>query len=60
MPGWLQWWAEVQPVSVTVNAVRDIVLGQPSGGNVIKCLAWCVALLLFFVPVAVRRYRKSV
>jgi ABC-2 type transport system permease protein/oleandomycin transport system permease protein len=60
MPGWLQWWAKNQPVSVTVNAVRSISLGQPAGDDVVKCLAWCVVLLLVFVPVAVRRYRSSV
>ncbi len=60
MPGWLQWWAENQPVSVTANAVRNIVLGQPSGDDVIKCLVWCVVLLAVFVPLSVRRYRKIV
>jgi ABC-2 type transport system permease protein/oleandomycin transport system permease protein len=60
MPGWLQGWAEYQPVSVTANAVRGIVLGQDAGGDVLKCLAWCVVLLALFVPVAVRRYRTTV
>ena len=60
MPGWLRWWAENQPVSVTANAVRSIVLGESAGGDVIRCLAWCVVLLALFVPLAVRRYRKTV
>ncbi|MGH2727137.1 MAG: ABC transporter permease, partial [Actinomycetota bacterium] len=60
MPGWLQWWAQNQPVSVTANAVRSIVLGQPAGDDVLKCLAWCVVLLAIFVPFSVSRYRKIV
>ena len=59
MPGWMQWWAQNQPVSVTANAVRAIVLGQPAGDDIIKCLAWCVVLLVLFVPFAVSRYRKT-
>ena len=60
MPGWLQWWAENQPVSVTANAARAITLGQPAGSHILKCLAWSVVLLGLFVPIAVRRYRKTV
>ena len=59
MPGWLQWWAKVQPVSVTANAARDLVLGRPAADEVVKCLLWCVALLVVFAPIAVRRYRKA-
>jgi ABC-2 type transport system permease protein/oleandomycin transport system permease protein len=58
MPGWLQWWAKTQPVSVTANTVRSIVLGQPAGDDLVKFLAWCVVLLVVFVPIAVRRYRR--
>ena len=60
MPGWLQWWAENQPVSVTANAARALTLGQPAGDDIIKCLVWSVVLLGVFVPFAVRRYRKTV
>jgi ABC transporter DrrB family efflux protein len=60
MPGWLQWWAKNQPVSVTANAVRDLMLGGDTASDVLKCVAWCVVLLLLFVPFAVRRYRKAV
>jgi len=62
MPGWLQPWAENQPVSVTANAVRYLVLGEAGGdaSDVWQALAWCVAILLVFAPIAVRRYRRAV
>lgn len=60
MPGWLQPFAENQPVSVTVSAVRSLVLGGPTAGNVIQALLWCAGILAIFAPLAVRRYRKAV
>jgi len=59
MPGWLQAWAKFQPVSVTTTAARKLVLGQPAGADVAKALLWFVVLLVVFVPIAVRRYRKA-
>jgi ABC transporter DrrB family efflux protein len=60
MPGWLQVWAEHQPVSVTASAVRALVLGGPTASLVWQSLAWCAAILLVFAPLAVRRYRRAV
>jgi ABC-2 type transport system permease protein/oleandomycin transport system permease protein len=62
MPGWLQPWAEHQPVSVTANAVRYLVTGEAGGdaADVWQALAWCVGILVVFAPIAVRRYRRAV
>ena len=62
MPGWLQPWAEYQPVSVTANAVRYLVTGEAGGdaADVWQALAWCVGILVVFAPIAVRRYRRAV
>lgn len=60
MPGWLQVFAEHQPVSVTASAVRALVLGGPTTSYVLQSLAWCAAILLVFVPLAVARFRKAV
>jgi ABC transporter DrrB family efflux protein len=60
MPGWLQAFAEHQPVSVTASAVRGLVLGGPTASYFFQSLAWSVAILLVFVPIAVRRYRATV
>ncbi|MGH9157842.1 MAG: ABC transporter permease [Acidimicrobiales bacterium] len=59
MPGWLQVFAEHQPVSATVAAARALVLGGPTTRPVLKALAWVVAILAVFGPVAVHRYRRA-
>ncbi len=60
MPGWLQPFAEHQPVSVTAEAVRALVIGGPTASLVLQSLAWDVGILLVFAPVAVWRYRQDV
>jgi ABC transporter DrrB family efflux protein len=58
MPGWLQSFANVQPVSVTIDAIR----GMMDGGQVQHWLwqsgAWIIGILVVVVPLAVRQYRK--
>lgn len=60
MPGWLQPWANHQPVSVTVKAVRDLTLGLPARGDLIQSLAWFAGILIVFAPISVRLYRRAV
>ena len=60
MPGWLQPFARYQPVSVTASAVRALMIGGPTASFVLQSLAWCAGILLVFVPLGVRRYRRSV
>jgi ABC-2 type transport system permease protein len=60
MPDWLQPFAEHQPVSVTASAARALTLGTPATSYVLQSLAWVAGILLVFVPIAVRRYRRAV
>ncbi len=60
MPGWLQVFAEHQPVTYTINAVRDLVLGGPTAVDFWAATGWAAGMLLVFVPLSVSRYRKSV
>ena len=59
MPGWLQAYNRVQPVSVTVAAVRGLTLGSASPGQILGALAWAVGFVAFFAPLAVRVYRRA-
>jgi ABC-2 type transport system permease protein/oleandomycin transport system permease protein len=59
MPGWLQPFAENQPLSVVVSASRDLVLGGPTATHVLQALAWCAAILAVAAPFAVRHYRRA-
>ena len=60
MPGWLQVFAEHQPVSVTVDAVRALTLGGPTSDSVLQSLAWIAGILIVFATLAVRLYRRTV
>ncbi len=58
MPGWLRPFAEHQPVSLIINAVRGLVLNQPDASTIWQALAWCVGLLVIFIPTAVWAYGR--
>ena len=59
MPGWLQAFADYQPVSVTASAVRALVLGGPTTSYVLQSLAWIAGIIILSAPIAVRRYRRA-
>ena len=58
MPGWLQAFAKISPVTVTVDALRAFSLGGPVATPLWKSLAWIGAILAVFAPLAVYRYRR--
>lgn len=60
MPGWLQSWAKVNPVSHLSTAVRGLLTGTPLGSSVWWSLAWTVALTVVFAPLAIWAYRRKV
>ncbi|MGY4771254.1 ABC transporter permease [Kribbella sp. CWNU-51] len=59
MPGWLQAFAKVNVVTVTVDALRALVLGGPTAEHVWQALAWIAGLLVIAIPAAVLRYRRA-
>ena len=58
MPSWLRAFAERQPITQVVDAVRGFLLDEPVGSAGWQALAWCVGILLVFVPLAVSLYRR--
>jgi ABC-2 type transport system permease protein len=60
MPSWLQGWANHQPVSVVIAAVRALTLGGDAGSHVLSALAWCIGIVVVAAPFAVRLYRRAV
>lgn len=67
MPGWLQAFAEHQPVSVVANTVRGLVFGGqvlPPGQTIESLLfrsaLWIIVILAVFVPIGIRLYRRAV
>jgi|SoiMethySBSTD1v2_1073268.scaffolds.fasta_scaffold491048_2 ABC-2 type transport system permease protein len=59
MPGWLQAFANHQPVTQTANAIRALSQGGDVGGPLTRSLLWLAAILAVFVPLAVARYRRG-
>ncbi len=59
MPEALQTFADVNPFTVVVNAMRHLWLDTPAGNSVWGALAWSVGLLAVFAPLAVRTYRRA-
>ncbi len=58
MPNWLRVFAEHQPVSLIVNAVRGLLLNQPDASTILQALAWCGGILVVFIPLAVWAYGR--
>jgi oleandomycin transport system permease protein len=60
MPGWLQAWVKVNPVSILADAVRGLLNGGGSGTPVTQSLIWAAILLVVFAPVSVWAFRRRV
>jgi oleandomycin transport system permease protein len=58
MPGWLQAFVKVNPISHLVAAVRGLMLGGAIADPVLWSLGWMAGLLVVFVPLALRAYRR--
>ena len=59
MPGWLQAFAKVQPITRTANTVRALTQGGPVADNLLWSVAWSVGIVAVFAPLAVYRYRRG-
>jgi ABC transporter DrrB family efflux protein len=67
MPSWLRVFAEHQPLTYMVDAVRALtlgphaqaLLGHPSSYFVSRSLLWALAIIAVALPVAVVKYRRG-
>ncbi len=57
MPDGLKQFAEVNPITTVVDAVRHLWLSTPAHSDVWMSFVWCGILIAIFAPLAVRRYR---
>ena len=58
MPAALEWFAEINPFTIVVDAMRTLWLDVP-GGSVWGAVAWSLAIIAVFAPLAVARYRTA-
>jgi ABC transporter DrrB family efflux protein len=60
MPGVVQAFADINPVTLAVDAVRALMIGHGDVlGPGLGTLVWLVGLLLVFVPLSVRAFRRA-
>jgi ABC-2 type transport system permease protein len=58
MPAPVQAFAEHQPVTSIVNAIRDLLTRQPVGSDIWVALAWCSGILVVAYGIAMSLYRR--
>jgi oleandomycin transport system permease protein len=58
LPGWLQAFVKVNPISHLVGAVRGLMIGGPVATHLMWTFVWMAVLLVVFMPLAVRAYRR--
>jgi len=58
MPGPVRAFAENQPVTAIVEAIRALLSGQPVGSDIWIALAWCVGIMLVAYIFAMQVYKK--
>lgn len=59
MPGWLQAFANNQPVTTVIDEMRSLALGGPLALHAWQSVVWLACIAAVFVPLAVRAYRKA-
>lgn len=45
LPGWLAWFAEHQPITPIIEAIRSLLMGTPMGDSAWWALGWCVLVI---------------
>jgi oleandomycin transport system permease protein len=60
LPGWLQAWVHVNPVTHLVEATRGLMLGGAVAWPVVQTLLWALGIAAVFMPLAIRAYRSKV
>jgi ABC transporter DrrB family efflux protein len=58
MPPVLEAFAEVNPFTITVDAMRHLFVGTPAGNSVWGATLWSIGLIVVFAPIAVLKYRR--
>ncbi|HCI78548.1 MAG TPA: ABC transporter [Ktedonobacter sp.] len=58
MPTWLRVFANHRPVSVIIDAVRGLLLNKANASTVWQAVAWCIGILVVFIPLSVWAYGR--
>jgi oleandomycin transport system permease protein len=58
LPGFLQGFVQVNPITPLVGTIRGLLIGGPVAGHLFWTLVWMAGLLVVFVPLALRAYAR--
>jgi ABC transporter DrrB family efflux protein len=58
MPGWLQSFVKINPITIFSDAMRGLMLGGPVAVSLLQAAAWIVGISLVFGSLTVSRYRQ--
>jgi oleandomycin transport system permease protein len=58
MPGWLQAFVKVNPMTDLTTAERGLLTGGPVGTAALHSVLWALGIFVLFAPLAVRAYRR--
>ena len=59
MPGWVQAFVDVNPISHLATAARGLMHGDVDAGAIGWVLVWSAGLVVVFAPLTMRRYNKE-
>lgn len=59
MPGWVQAFVRVNPITLLAKASRGLMHGNVAGTDILWVLVWSAALFVVFAPLAMRQYRAE-
>jgi ABC-2 type transport system permease protein/oleandomycin transport system permease protein len=59
MPSWLEAFADNQPLTRMIDAVRSLLLGREARDDVLWALGWCILIILVFAPLALRAFQRA-
>lgn len=59
MPGWLQAFVGVNPISNLVTTIRGLMDGVVDSGQLMLVLAWCAGFVVIFGPLTMRLYNRK-
>ena len=59
MPAALRAFANINPFTIIVDAMRHLWIGEPAGNYVWGAVVWSFVIIAVFAPLAVRRYRRA-
>jgi oleandomycin transport system permease protein len=58
LPGWLQAWVKINPVTQVSDAVRGLLLGTPAQATTVRSLLWIAGIIAVFAPLAIVVYAR--